>query len=69
MCTTIDNIIDGLNSHFDNKVFKAGYMEDGNIYFRCNMTEILFDKNGAIVQAQSRPKNNPDQTVSTSFTG
>lgn len=57
MCVTIDNIIEGLNSHFDNKIFKSGYDTEGNIYFRCNMTELLFDKNGVVIQAQSRPNN------------
>ena len=31
MCLTIDNIIEGLNSHFDNKIFKSGYDESGNL--------------------------------------
>lgn len=62
MCVIIDNIIEGLNLHFDNNTFKSGYDIEGNIYFRCNMTEILFDKNGVVIQAQSRPENNPNFT-------
>lgn len=61
MCVTIDNIIEGLNSHFDNKIFKSGYDAEGNIYFRCNMTEILFNKNGVIIEARSKPENNPEK--------
>lgn len=58
MCETIDKIIYGLNSHFPPKHFKAGYDEEGNLYFRCNMTEILFDKNGNIVEAKNSPFQN-----------
>lgn len=59
MCITIDNIIEGLNTNFDNTIFKTGYDIEGNIYFRCKTTEVLFDKNGVVIQAQSRPENNP----------
>jgi len=62
MCETIDKILEGLNAHFDKRYFNSGYDDEGNLYFRCNGTELFFNKKGAIIKANSQPITTPYQS-------